>query len=151
MNTGIRELNAVERSMIYGSIQSAFAAVKNLPIREACSPESLDGEVYTRIRADLGTLPADSPLRTLFQGRRRNLRLRLDHLRQGDKEMIATMYMELRKQHLEMEKDEGTRLRELETLLAGMAASTEQMRKVAVESEAVRDRIDELEEMLEGR
>lgn len=148
----IRALDAADLSWMNKALQEALAGVKNLSVREAISPAALDGEIFTRIRAmSLDALAPDSPLRTLFVGRRKEFGWRLDHLKQADKERIITMYRGLKRQRLEAaEMDEETRLHELESILSGMRVSLDQMRRTAAESEAVRDGIDALQESLEN-
>lgn len=148
----IRAMNDADIAWIRGAIATALRETKSLPSKETISPAALDGEIFTRIRAmSPDALAPDSPLRTLFAGRRKAFVWQLDHLKQADKERIVAMYRGLKRQRLEeAEMDEETRLHELENILSGMRASLDQMKKAATESEAVRDRIDALQESLEN-
>jgi len=142
-----RLLDDQDYSWLSKAFESALSGVRRISAKESQSSDAVDGEVFTHIRSmGVEDLKKDSPLRRLFNNRRERL-LRLDGLRQEDKEKVSLMYRQLKERYLQ-EKDEMTRLRELEAMVACLRAGADRMREIATSSEAVRDGIDALDEIL---
>lgn len=149
-NGPIGTMDEDDFTWLHQALTEAFCDVSNPIARETISGQALDGEIYTRLRAMLPSsgLRDASPLRSLFSSRRRFADFKFDQLRQQDKEKVAAMFNRIKKQRLEDDKGSDVRLRELETLLAGMRANINQMADAAKRSEEVRDKIEELDEFL---
>lgn len=135
---------------LYQALTEAMADMGNPHASLVIRPQSLDGEIYTRLRSMIpsSNLRNNSPLRRLFSSRRRFADLRFDQLKQPDKERVAAMFNAIKQRRLDDDKGADVRLQDLEALLAGMRASVNQMADAAKRSEEVRDKIEELDEFL---
>ncbi len=143
-------MDEADFAWLHQALTEAFADVVNPMARQTISGQALDGEIYTRIRAQLASasLRNDSPLRSLFSSRRRWAGFKFDQLKQNDKERVAAMFNGIKQRRLSEGVGADGRLRELEILLAGMRSSVNQMADAAKRSEEVRDKIEELDEFL---
>lgn len=131
----------------YSAAEQAFNRVEDIKRKQ---PAEVTGEVFTSMRR-LASYSGSPAIKQLFRGSMKHFPWRLDaRINDREREVIVAMFDQLKNRKL-ADQASSPDMRDLELILLAAQASVREAGRIASESKKVREGLDGIQDILDGK